>query len=71
MPIQMMLNHVSPLWGVLHGPLCPQHILLNQFSGNTQGLMGCIRRKYSFWSCRSGAMYEHIRAKKDEMAKAS
>jgi hypothetical protein len=56
MPIQMMLNHVRPLCGVRQGPRWPQQHLAIQVSGHTHGLTGCIRRKYSFCSCRSGAM---------------
>jgi hypothetical protein len=40
----MILNHVNPLLGVLHGPLSPPQHFLNQLSGHTHGL-GCIPLK--------------------------
>jgi hypothetical protein len=56
MHVERTLNHVSPLRGLRSQPLSspPEHFCI-QVMGHTQ-FFGCTLLKYSFCSCRVGAM---------------
>jgi hypothetical protein len=66
----LALNQVSPLRGVLQIPRSPPQHFWMYFMGQTH-FFGVIDRKYSFWECRSCAMYAHIKLKKEAIANAS
>lgn len=52
--IQLTLNQVSPLLGVLQMPLSPPQHFCSQPIGQIH-FLGVIVRKYSFWACKSCA----------------